>query len=388
MKLFKGLLFAAVLLIGFSASAQTVSNRDENGNYIYGPYMINKAGDNWFIGVAGGINALSDKTNAYTRRVAPAIDAYFGKWFTPALGLRLGYQGLKSSMNDTYYKSVEDMSFAYIHGDVMLNLSHIFCGYRSDRFWNFVPYANLGFLHMYNVNDSKDGTYRNKVNKFDNEFAAGAGLLNIIHISNRFNITLDARTFFFSARYHNYWNGGPVNAITVTAGALVNLGKKVTWDRAPKDLSSDLAAANSALAAANAALAAANADIDDLRAQLAQKKVQVDTVYVGKPMDEFTLFFEIGSATLKPTELKHLEYYINNMKEDEKCVFYLTGSADKGTGTTKINQKLGKARVETLTKILTEKYGISADRIVFKEARISEDNPKTPTLDRSVKVTR
>ena len=41
-----------------AAMAQENGNRDENGKIVRGPYLTNKFGDNWFIGVAGGVNIL------------------------------------------------------------------------------------------------------------------------------------------------------------------------------------------------------------------------------------------------------------------------------------------------------------------------------------------
>ena len=32
------------------------------------------------------------------------------------------------------------------HGDVMLNLSNMICGYREDRLYSFIPYAGAGWL--------------------------------------------------------------------------------------------------------------------------------------------------------------------------------------------------------------------------------------------------
>ena len=34
------------------------------------------------------------------------------------------------------------------HGDVMLNLSNMICGYREDRLYSFIPYAGAGFVHL------------------------------------------------------------------------------------------------------------------------------------------------------------------------------------------------------------------------------------------------
>ena len=53
--------FATLLVSGVFASfssvyAQENGNRDAENKIVRGPYETNRFGDNWFIGVAGGIN--------------------------------------------------------------------------------------------------------------------------------------------------------------------------------------------------------------------------------------------------------------------------------------------------------------------------------------------
>ena len=53
---------AALAAVAMTASpvinAQENGNRDENGKIVRGPYETNRFGDNWFIGVGGGVNFL------------------------------------------------------------------------------------------------------------------------------------------------------------------------------------------------------------------------------------------------------------------------------------------------------------------------------------------
>ena len=93
---FFGILAAASLLFSVSAFAQENNNRDENGNVVKGPYVTNPSvWDNAFIGVAGGINLLYD--GGFNHGIGVATDLTLGKWFTPAIGLRAGWQGLNLS---------------------------------------------------------------------------------------------------------------------------------------------------------------------------------------------------------------------------------------------------------------------------------------------------
>ena len=95
----KSLFTAAVFLAASSLFAQTtpteivieeVTNKHE--------VVTNKFWNNCFISVAGGAQVFfGDHNNrmSFGDRIAPAIDASIGKWFTPGLGIRLMYSGLQ-----------------------------------------------------------------------------------------------------------------------------------------------------------------------------------------------------------------------------------------------------------------------------------------------------
>ena len=71
---------AALVAVSLTASpavnAQENGNRDENGKIVRGPYETNQFGDNWFIGVGGGINILLNEGDvAENIKISPSIDA-------------------------------------------------------------------------------------------------------------------------------------------------------------------------------------------------------------------------------------------------------------------------------------------------------------------------
>ena len=53
---------------------------------------------NWFLGVSGGVNAFVGSPlgcEDLFGRMMPALEVQAGKWFTPSVGSRLVYQGLR-----------------------------------------------------------------------------------------------------------------------------------------------------------------------------------------------------------------------------------------------------------------------------------------------------
>ena len=100
--IFGALALAAVAMTASpDLNAQENGNRDSNGKVVRGPYETNRFGDNWFIGAGGGINILLNE--GYDVRISPSIDANFGKWFTPSVGMRVGYQGFQTAAEIRLY---------------------------------------------------------------------------------------------------------------------------------------------------------------------------------------------------------------------------------------------------------------------------------------------
>lgn len=393
MKNIKIILCAAVALIGVTAFAQENNNRDANGNIVRGPYETNGVKDNWFIGVAGGASAFLDTHDGYEfGNLTPALDITVGKWFTPSMGMRAGYQGLVGAQDATKVVGSstttysEDFKYSYVHGDLLWNISNAISGYKETRFWNFVPYIHTGYVRLSDINDEATGNKEHATNNLDNEVALGLGLLNNIRLHDRVNAFIDLKYTTFSARFHDWYVGGRMNQFTGLIGLSCNLGK-TNWQRIASNAAS-LALAEEALKNAQAQIAALkNAPKDTVVIEkLVENENDGDTKYVPLALGipPITLFFEINSTELNVTERQHLRFYVENILNlDPERKFYLTGSADKGTGTQTINEKLSQGRVEKVIDILKNEYGVSEDRLILKGTKIT-DEASDPRLDRSV----
>ena len=375
------------------ASAQENNNRDENNKVVRGPYETNRLFDNVWIGVAGGINVFENSFSDIGG-VNPALDINIGKWVTPSVGLRIGYQGLSASswasQQYPYFKKMGDdgryrnaFNHAYIHGDVLWNISNAFSGYKETRTWNFVPFLSAGLARSF-----KNGTA-------NNEFAIGAGLLNNIRVSNRVDLTLEVRQLVVRQGYDSSLEGGVAGMTSATFGVSVKLGKTgfkrshtAEYERNINDLK-----------ALNASLASEKEDVENDKDELAAenaalkdavKELQAKPAVVEKVMLDVTpgaVFFEIGQAELSPQELFHLDFYLQNViAQDEDKVFTLTGYADKQTGSRKRNQQLSQMRVEYVYNLLQTKYNVPAERLVIKAAGSEVDRWGNPLLNRCVVI--
>ena len=381
--IFGALALAAVAMTASpDLNAQENGNRDSNGKVVRGPYETNRFGDNWFIGAGGGINILLNE--GYDVRISPSIDANFGKWFTPSVGMRVGYQGFQTAA--WAGDALQKYGYMYIHGDFLWNISNALSGYKETRFWNFAPYVHTGYFRSYGL----DG-----MDFYDNEIAAGAGLLHNLRLADRLDLIVDMRATVVNGRIIK--SSGIALLPSVTMGLAVDLG----WPNFIRSASviGAVEAANvaqiEALEAAAIALELANATLEQQNQDLSKKNsklnAQVNSLMnQPKPESETAFFesmtpapvyFDIGKAVLSDREMQHLDFLAKNLveKADKDTKIYLTvmGSADSNTGSAKRNQYLSEARAKYIYDVLTDKYGVSPDRLIVKsEVKKGGADPK------------
>jgi outer membrane protein OmpA-like peptidoglycan-associated protein len=382
---------AALIAVSLTASpavmAQENENRDGYGKIVRGPYETNRFGDNWFISVGGGINSYwNEGMKIDNMKIAPSIDANFGKWFTPAVGMRAGYQGINMQAAPDKY------GYMYFHGDFLWNISDAIGGYKETRFWDFVPYLHAGYFRSYGLGDSDFA---------DNEIAAGAGLLHNLRLSRRLDLVIDMRATMVNGRVSA--SDGISVLPTVTMGLAVDLGwpdfiRTSTilneFEVAAAENMAVLETAAAALEMANIALEEQNSDLMAANKKLKKENAALKSRPVFnaeaffKEMGPATVYFNIGQTVLCEKELQHMDYIAANIltKVDQQTKIYITlmGSADGTTGSMKRNQHLSKARGEYVFKLLTEKYGIDPGRIVVESVVVAK--PENSSLARAVVI--
>ena len=401
-------LFGAAALIAVSLTAtpalnaQENGNRDENGKVVRGPYETNRFGDNWFIGAGGGINILLNE--GYDIRISPSIDANFGKWFTPAVGMRIGYQGFQTgawsdqatalapTLDTEQGQYLTKLGYMYFHGDFLWNMSDALGGYKETRFWNLVPYAHAGFFRTYGLDNS---------DYVNNELALGVGLLHNLRLIERLNLIIDMRATAVNGRIIE--SDGVALLPSVTAGLAVNLGWPAftrtstviaAVEAANEERAAILETALAAMEVANAALEVENAELAKANSSLNKQvntlknQPKMDYTTFFEDMGPATLYFNIGQAVLNEKELAHLDFLAKNLieKVDKNTKIYLTvmGSADGNTGGAKRNQQLSEARGKYVFDILTTKYGIAKERLIVKSEVVKK--AAKPELSRAVVI--
>jgi len=370
-----GALAAASLLFSFPANAQENANRDEDGNVVRGAYETNKAFDNTFLGVGVGINSVIGSTVSPASwgkiGIGAALD--FGKWWTPAIGARIGYEGVTNKSRQSVAINNGNRFFQhYVHADFLWNISNTIGGYKETRLWNFVPYATMGVL---DVSPEKFFAISNL------EYAAGVGLLNVIRLSDKVNLTIDLKELVGRGQAYTNKAGRFVGFPSALVGLAFNFGK-TNFDRhssitpvvIPVPFTTEqynaLADKVKALEAENAALkdkvAALEKELEPFRNLVNGQTYLYENgtftavdVKQGAPV---SVYFDLGSAKISNREKAHLDYFVSNIANDADVD--VTGYADKWTGSAKVNQDLSEKRAKAVADYLKKagfNGGINAD---------------------------
>jgi len=376
---------AALLLVALSAGAQENSNRYSDGSIQRGPYLTNTGADNWFFGVGAGVNAMYD--NRLFGGYGFAIDANLGKWFTPAVGFRAGYHGLKDTAADPngWFTGSDPFNYHLAYADAMWNIATTLGGYKESRVWNPILYGRSAALF---TSAAGSGQIRH-------DFGMGAGLLNEFRLGKHVGLSIDLSAIV--SREKEWRNYGRFSFFpSATAGLVFHLGKSGFVRHANALPAIDvpdpaiIEKLRSQLAKADSDLAAANGSIATLRNQLARYsglqdgktydyKDGVFTETVIKEVEREMivpeiLYFDLGKATLGDRELARLEYYAENtFKKTQKLL--VTGCADLGTGSKEVNDRLSRLRAEYVKGVLVDRFGYNASNIETKADVMPGDAP-------------
>ena len=171
---------------------------------------------NWFLGISGGASAFVGSPLGCADlfdRIEPTLSVSGGKWFTPAIGGRVSFQGFKlknSLLHTQSYKSV--------HADFLWNvLSHHY-NIRDQPKWKIVPYIGVGIIH----NEDNGNT----------PFAFSYGVTGQYRLSQRIHLIMElgGTTTFKDFDGRGVSNRFGDNLMNLTAGLSFSIGK-VGWKR-------------------------------------------------------------------------------------------------------------------------------------------------------------
>lgn len=376
-------------------------------------YQVGSFRDNWIIGIAGGVNLYMgehDRQMKFNHRLAPAMDIYVGKWFTPSLGFRIAYSGgqgfgatnlttgLINSTGTPYYNDgtghqplyFQEFHMWNIHADFMLNLMNLIGGYK-ERVYNISPYFGIGFARAYALKGNE--------NRFCNNRLAGlVGLYNTFNICPALDITVDLRGVLVPQDFEGELGKRPEGGETYESEgyltASVGLAYKFKprgWQQAKNKVITNTVT-NTVVD--DAALNKALADNEDLKKALEEAKNDVKTEITTQIVEsllspELFITFERNKSDLSgeaKVSLMNLAKLLN--ATDKSIVYNIVGYADNKTGTVERNLELSQERAQNVYDFLVKEQGVDPEHLTM-DAKGGVDNMfyDDNTLSRAVILT-
>lgn len=327
--------------------------------------QTNLFGSNWFVGAGIGVQMYfgdNFKAGNAGKLITPTFEINVGKWFTPGIGVRFGFGGNQAKSYSTgsspfAYKHVESNLYRtkwgmlHLHGDMMFNLTNMFCGYKEDRLYNAIPYLSLGYIR--------------NLDSHDNELSGGVGFINRFRVSKAWDVNLELK-----ATLNNDVIDGIRSDKNAEGSAAIMVGAAYRFNR--RDWSKGTGVSMAEMQRVQSQLKNMNEENAALRDRinnLEEEKKNAQPVVLEKPDNklqdatEYVAFFDINKAYLNEKEAVNLEAYANLIKKYPENTFCITGYADKQTGSAEYNEQLSKQRAEAVYNTLVDKYGVNANQL-------------------------
>lgn len=360
-KQLKTICVIAALMAAGSINAQTETRSAQN------TMETNSFWSNWFISAGGGAQVYlgdGDSQGSFGKRIAPALDIAAGKWITSGVGLRFEYSGLQAKgfgyIPGSYTTGaknkkgayVQKWNMAYFHGDLLFNLSNLFCGYNDSRLYNFIPFVGFGVMHSWDKPKN-------------NELAATVGLVNRFRLSPTLDLNLETKGTLVNDRFDSEIGGkGKEGLASVTLGLTYRF-KQCGWHHAPvrtvptgisEDEMRSLRDKMNSLRKENRAL---QDELEAAREKKPETIVKKEAVVAPR-----IIIFPLGKSVLSKQERVNLGYYAKLIKDAPiGKVFTVIGYADNKTGSAAVNERLSKARAEAVRDVLVNEFEVDASQL-------------------------
>ena len=349
----KAILSCLMLMAGLSVSAQEQKGTTE---YIFEPHF--------YVQLQGGARYTTGETD-FGKLISPTIQGAIGYNFNKALGARLGVNFWQSKggydITNNAFPYKVDYKFTSIAPalDLTLNLANLINGIPTK--WEYGLFAGVG-LNIRSAASDEVKTIANHVNQFDNYapmpddytksgvFVTGrAGAFVDYKITDQFAIGLEFNGNLLSDKFNYKKAGNPDSYFNAMLGIKYAFGPTYTTKFIPDP----------------------EPQIEYVE-KIVEKIVEVPAPEpVIEPIRR-DIFFLINKYNIRESEEQKVKDIVDYMRANQTARVMVTGYADAGTGNDKINDRLAAQRADAVVKMLTDKYGIPADRISYdsKGARV------------------
>ena len=324
-------------------------------------FKKNKAGDNWFISVAGGASMLlGDQNNKadFGNRLNFAPQFSFGKWFNPYLAFRTQLNGgiLHGFVGDNA-EIMQHNKYAAAHVDLLWDVTNFWGVYNEKRVFRLIPWVGFGYAQRF----ENQGYARTESPTLN------AGILTAFRLSKRVDLNVEVQGSLLNEQFNRVNMFHLTDGIAqLSAGLTFKLGKTDFEVLEPMDyaLLNDLNGQINSLRAANDELSKRPVSCPECQ--------ETVTEVVNNYVDN-VVYFRINSAKIDKNQQINI-YNTAEFMKNNNAPIKVVGYADKKTGTSDYNMGLSEKRARAVAKELIDKYGISSSQITI-EWRGSDEQP-------------
>lgn len=375
-------LFASMALffgaMGMAAAQENASTEVMTSEEIRNSrrYEVGTFNDNWSIGIGGGVNMFMgehDRQMKFNHRLSPAADFYVAKWFTPVVGFRFGYTGAQflgatnidtefphstgTPYNDDTYKTLywQKWGFFNIHADFMLNLVNLIGGYK-ERVFNTSLYFGVGLIRAYQT-------------PVATKLSGNVGIFNTFRLCDALDLNIDIRGTLVPEDFDGEGgvrpgaNYGGVYSSDGFLTASIGLAYKFKPRGWVQGMDRHFYKTETKKVVDEAALSALKADNAALQQALAHAQAEAVVEHLHH-MPGYLVTFNINSSKLQNKDRVNLGKIAEALKKtDDSVVLLLTGYADEGTGTVKINDRLSRERAQAVYDCLVNEFGVKPEKL-------------------------
>ena len=349
-----------ILLSGVMAMSCLVANAQDapKTEYVFNPH--------WYVqGQIGAQYTLGEVK--FGDLISPNIQLGVGRQFTPIWGARFSINAWQSkggineySLTDGAKVGKEKYDWKYISPmiDGTLNLSNALCGYNPTRTVSVGLLAGIGLNVGFSNDDavalaatagnhnhgSENLTYAWDGTKV--RFVGRVGANVDFRIDDAWSIGIEANANVLSDNYNSKKAGNCDWYFNALVGVRYNIGKTYSTRTITPP-----------------------APVEKIVERIVEKIVEVpakttDSQFMKKASSiRREVFFTIGKNVINAEGYKKLDEVAAYMKECPEATVTVTGYADRGTGSAKINNRIAARRADIVVSELI-KRGVARDRII------------------------
>ena len=343
-------------LSSFAAKAQTMqpSMTDAPAHRVA---FEHKPGANYFITLGGGVGAMFLEGNnkpSLTDRLSWNASLAIGKWHNPYYATRLKLVGGEAFTYQNFTGLRNKNYFVGGHYDFLFDVVNYFSSYQQDRVFHLIPFVGVGYEYKFN----------HTVAGLPNTHAATAngGLQLSFHVAPRVNIFVEGEATYNGFHIRKSYAPDFSNALRLSAvaGLTFNVGRQGFAPVEPLDQAyiDGLQSQINALRAENAELAKRPEHCPDVEA--------VAPAANDRFVADKSILFAQGKSAVSNDQLITVfdaAEFVNKGEGELVVTGYVAKNESRFAG-------LAEKRAKAVATLLTEKYGVSADKITveWKEA--------------------